>query len=150
MGDIRTVYVDATGIWWKLKWRALVEAVANVFLCLVLIAFFQVRGAIVALLISLFVCNFLYGSHLTFVHYFGIDKAGRYYLDHFQYLALGVVVCVVTYSVTSAIPSQSISFFVLRALAAAVCSCAFVVVLLFKTKRFKHAWQFVRSLKGES
>lgn len=150
MGDIRTVYVDATGIWWKLKWRALVEAFANVLLCLVLIALFQVRGAIVALLISLFVCNFLYGSHLTFVHYFGIDKAGRYYLDHFQYLALGVVVCAVTYFVASAIPSQSISFFVLRALAAAVCACGLVVVLFFKTKRFKHAWQFVRSLKDRS
>ncbi len=146
MGDMRTVYVDATGIWWKLRWRALVEAVANVVLCVVLVYFFDVRGAIAALLISLFVCNFLYGSHLTFVHYFGLDKAGRYYLDSFLYLGVGVVVCATSFALASLVPEGGVMLLLARGLLAFACSTTLVFVVFARTQRFSMARIFVEQL----
>ena len=146
MGDIRTVYVDATGIWWKLRWRALIEAASNIVLCLVLVHFFEVRGAILALLISLFVCNFLYGSHLTFVHYFGVEKARSYYLDHLLYLVLGALICALSFFFSSFVSTGGITQLLVRGLVACVCSSVLLLVVFLPTKRFADARNFLAYL----
>ena len=148
MGDMRTVYVDATGVWWKLRGRAAAETVANVVLCVVCVHIWGLGGAVGALCTSLFLFNFLYGSHLVFKLYFGIDKAKSYYIDHACYALVAVVVCAVTYLVTGMIPTESFSMLVVRGLAALLVSCGLCALLLCKTKHAARARQFVRDARG--
>ena len=98
MGDIRAVYVQAKGIWWENRFRAIAEAVLNVVLNYVLGKYWGVFGIIVATLISLFFINFCYGSHLIFKYYFVNQKIRKYYCSHAVYALVTSVACVILIS----------------------------------------------------
>ena len=143
MGDVRTVYVDATGVWWKLRWRALAEAVVNVVLCVVLTRAFGLVGALAALTISLFALNFVYGSHLVFKLYFGLEKARAYYADHALYLAVGAAVCSATYAVAALVPADTVPLLLARGALAAAVAAALLFLAFFRTKKFTQAKEFL-------
>ena len=144
MGDMRAVYVNATGIWWEQRWRALFEGIGNLVLNFTLVQFFGVAGVVMGSLISLFFLNFVYGSHLAFKFYFGLDKARLYYIDHLIYLGVGALVCVTTYAIVSFIPEGGLVMFCAKLAAAIVCAGALLLLAFFWTKRFKNAFRFVK------
>ncbi len=146
MGDIRSVYVNATGIWWKLKWRALAEAVSNLVMNIILVQILGLPGVVIATILSLFLVNFLYGSHLTFKHYFGMEYALTYYVDHFIYLGVAFVSCLLSCFAASFVPGAGLLSLLLRASVALVCSCATLLVTFGWTKRFKRALDFTRGV----
>ena len=47
MGDIRATYVQATGLWWEHRYQAIIEAVSNLVLNIVLCRFFGIYGVII-------------------------------------------------------------------------------------------------------
>ena len=148
MGDMRTVYVDATGVWWKLRWRALAETIANLVLCLVCTRLWSIQGTMVALCTSLFVFNFLYGSHLVFKLYFGLEKARDYYLDHAAYALAALIICALVYALASLVPADTWALLVLRAFVAGLCASVMATLLFYRSKQFKRALEFLRMLKA--
>lgn len=92
MGDIRSIWVDAVGLYWEIKWRAVFESVLNLVLCYVFIKLWGINGLIVGTLISLFLINFLYSSSITFKYYFGRDKLLSYYFIQIYHLIIMVVI----------------------------------------------------------
>lgn len=80
IGDIRSIWLDAAGLYWEIKWRAIWEAVLNLILSFVLIQVLGINGVLIGTIISLFTINFLYGSSITFKYYFGYDKLKSYYI----------------------------------------------------------------------
>lgn len=104
MGDMITVYVDAKGLWWHNRYRALVESGANIVLNYVLGKYFGVNGIISATLISLFLINFCYGSTLIYRNYFTEMKAGDYFGFHARCALTTVVVCSATYLICKNLP----------------------------------------------
>lgn len=144
MGDIRHVYVNATGIWWEQRWRALAEAAANLVLDCVLVQVLGVAGVIIGTLVTLLVVNFLYGSHLAFKYYFGMKGAWLYYRDHFAYLTLGAAVCATTYLVCGLVPDGNAMVLAVKALVAAGCSSALLFAVFFRSQRFKRALSYIR------
>lgn len=99
MGDIRSVYSDANGLWWENRWRALSESIANLVLNFLLGKLFGIYGIILATLISLFIINFCWGSTILYKHYFTEERVTRYYALHLLYAVVTIVVCFVTYEV---------------------------------------------------
>ena len=85
MGDVRHVYVQACGIWWENRYRAIAEALANLVLNYVLGKMFGLYGILAATLISLFVINFLWGSTIIFKYYFTEIRCSKYYKTHALY-----------------------------------------------------------------
>ena len=148
MGDMRSVYVNATGIWWELRWRALAEAIANIVLNLVLVQVLGLYGVVLATLLSLFFVNFVYGSHLVFKFYFGFDKARAYYTDHAIYLVVGIVVCAIAFAVTSLVPSGGALLLLAKALVSAVCSSVLLLAAFVWTRRFRRAFGFAKHVLG--
>ena len=59
MNNIRNQYISGTGIWWKLKWSYIVEAIANLGLNFILGKFFGITGVIVATIVTIFLFNYL-------------------------------------------------------------------------------------------
>lgn len=95
MGDIRAVYVDATGLWWKLKGRSIIEAIVNVVLNFILVQLIGLPGVIIATVLSMFVINYLWGSEVIFTHYFKNGGLRTFFIDNLKYLAV-TAVCVIT------------------------------------------------------
>lgn len=101
MGDIRALFVDAAGLWWEQRWRAIAETLANLVLNIALGWYFGVWGIVAATLISLFCINFCWGSRIVFDCYFKNGKAGEYYRDHAIYFIVMSVVVSVCYMLGS-------------------------------------------------
>ena len=91
VGDIRYVYTIATGLWYEGRYRAVLEALTNLVLNIVLGKYFGIMGVVVATLISILVINFGYGSTIIYTYYFKNKKLHVYYLYH---LYFAVVTCI--------------------------------------------------------
>ncbi len=104
MGDIRGVYSEAKGLWWENRFRAIIEAAANLILNFALGKIWGVYGIIIATLVSLFVINFLWGSSIIFKYYFTEINMLEYYVLHLLYAFVTGICCMFTYFVCSRIP----------------------------------------------
>lgn len=100
VGDVRSIYYSTTGMWWEMRYRSIVETVANLILNIVLGYLFGINGIILATVISLFLFNFLWGASIVFKNYFGLEKVKSYFLYHLKYLVITIVICIVTWMIT--------------------------------------------------
>lgn len=139
MGDVRTLYVNATGIWWELRWRSIAEAACNVALNLVLVQLIGLPGVVLGTLLSVFFVNFLYGSHLVFKFYFGSGRALPFYLDHLLYMAAVAAVSAVCLLVTGLIPEGGVALLLVRAAAAFALSALLLAGLFARGERMRGA-----------
>ena len=108
MGDIRSVYVHANGLWWENRYRSVIEALANLILNYFLGKQFGIYGIIGATLISLFVINFAWGSGIVFKYYFKGISPKEYYFLHFYYAIVTILGCAITYRVCEIIGEGNI------------------------------------------
>ncbi|MBD5336430.1 MAG: hypothetical protein HDR95_03845 [Bacteroides sp.] len=93
MGDIRSIWVDAAGLYWEIKWRAILEAGLNLVLCYIFIRIWGINGLILGTLISLFLINFLYSSSITFKYYFGYSKLFAFYSTQILHFGIMMAIC---------------------------------------------------------
>ena len=100
VGDVRSIYYSTTGMWWEMRYRSIVETVANLILNIVLGYLFGINGIILATVISLFLFNFLWGASIVFKNYFGLGKLKSYFLYHLKYFVITIVICSVTWMIT--------------------------------------------------
>ena len=97
MGDIRSIWVDAVGLYWEIKWRAVLEAALNLVLNFIFIQLWGVNGLIIGTSISLFLINFIYSSSITFKYYFGYERLMPYYLVQMGHFAVMLGLCGLAY-----------------------------------------------------
>lgn len=112
MGDIRSVYVQAKGIWWENRFRALAEAFINITLNYFLGKRFGLNGIIIATLISLFFINFCYGSRLIYKYYFTRQRASDYFIFHGKCALVTGFACAITYYCCNIIPDTIWGFLI--------------------------------------
>lgn len=99
IGDIKSNYTTARGLWWRMKYRSIAETVVNLALNIVLGMLFGINGIIIATAISLISCNFLWGASILFDDYFGKKALKHYFFYHIKYMFITAVFGAVTYFV---------------------------------------------------
>lgn len=120
-GDMRSIYSSANGLWWKYRYRSLAETVANLILNFVLGKFFGVYGILLATIITIFVCSFLWGSRIVFKYYFQLSRLKEYYGYHMKYALVTFSLCILTYGICSLIScSNTFGILFLRMVVCAV------------------------------
>lgn len=93
MSDIRSIWVDAVGLYWEIRWRAILEAFLNIAFGYLFVRMWGINGLIAGAITSLFLVNFIYSSSITFKYYFGNKKLISYYLTQIGHLCLMMVIC---------------------------------------------------------
>lgn len=96
IGDIRSLYVNATGIWWELRYRAILESASNILLNYFLGKRMGLPGILLATIISLVLFNILYGSPFLFRLYFKEQRVTDYFGQQAVYLVAAAACCAVT------------------------------------------------------
>ena len=133
-GDMRWIYHQGAGLWWKARYIVIAEIVCNVVLNILLAKYWGVLGIIVATLLSLFFINFIGGAWILFKEYFQNGKLHEFFADQAKYFlvttSVGVVCfCVCeTITVGTGIPNRGVEtlYLLLRLLI-----CTVVTVLLY-------------------
>lgn len=97
MGDVRSTYYNASGLWWEGRYRSLAEAISNIILNIALGKLWGLTGIIIATLFSIIVINFGYGSTIIHRYYFKGISSVRFYMEHLYYAIVTAVVVFVCY-----------------------------------------------------
>ena len=139
MGVIRGVYSDAAGLWWENRYRAIAESLANIILNYVLGKYFGVAGIIIATLASLLVINFGLGSQIVFKHYFKNGKLKEYFKYHGIYALVTLIVCSVTYFMTSILTLDGILGLVVRFVICCIVPNILYVAIYYRTRNYSNA-----------
>ena len=146
MNDVRTIYGDAKGLWFEERYRAIIEALSNLVLNIILGSLFGIYGIILGTLIPLFLVNFVYGSTIIFKHYFVNQKISLYYLRHLLYLGVTFIVCIITYLGCSMIKLDGIIGLLIKMIICLILPNILYLIIYFRTNTFKESLGIIKRI----
>lgn len=76
--NIIGIYYDAAGLWWKGRFKGLIEVFFHILLTILLSKYYGVIGTLIAAIISILLIGFPLTSFFTYKHYY--MKSGRTYI----------------------------------------------------------------------
>ena len=148
MGDIRSVYSNAAGLFWENRYRTIIEAILNVVLNYLFVIKWGTWGILMATIITLFILGFLGSTFVVFKYYF-IDGMKDYLLSQAMYLGVTVFTAFVTYFCCTKILNVSVlTELLLRLVICLVIPPFCFFILLFKSREVREArhwfWSMVK------
>lgn len=83
------IFIDVNGLFWQIKWRALIEAVVNIILSILFVKVLKLglSGIILAILLCNIFVNFWWEPYVVF-HSFFYKNMTYYYYANFKYVAV--------------------------------------------------------------
>ncbi len=114
MNNMRNQYISGTGIWWKLKWSYVFEALANLLLNFILGKFFGITGVILATIITIVIFNYFQRNHTLFKTYFKHQSIAKFYTQQFYYLLLTTIGLGLSYFICESLPIDGVLDIVVR------------------------------------
>lgn len=104
LGDMRLMYTSASGLWWEHRYRSITETIGNLILNICLGKLFGVYGIITATIITMFVCNYLWGASITFKCYFNASYLKQYFIYQAKYSCVTFAIGTITLFVCGIVP----------------------------------------------
>lgn len=137
MGDVMSQYVEANGIFWEMRFRALLESFTNIVLNVVLGNVLGIFGIVLATIISMFTLNFLYSPSILYKNYFKNRKLHLYYLNSLFYLVVTLLVCTIVVLVCKRVAFLGWIGFIAKGLVAFVSTNILYLIIYGKYKYYK-------------
>ena len=146
MNNIRNQYISGTGIWWKMKYSNIAEAVGNVVLNIVLGKLFGITGIILATIITIVLFNFLWRTVILFQTYFKGVSLSEFLKNHLLWSLCVAAAAVITWKLCGLIHTSTILQLFVNGVISAIVPNVILILLLGKTKQFQSAKQFVMAM----
>lgn len=137
--NIRNQYINGIGMWWKLKFSYILEALANLLLNLILGKIFGISGVLFATIFTIFTFNYLYRTHMLFTTYFNRQEEIKYTLDQISYAVVCVLSCVITWMLCSYINLDGIFALIIYGCFAVLISASIFYLFYCWTDLFKQS-----------
>lgn len=145
MGDMKTLYSTANGLWWQHRYRSIAETILNIVLNITLGLWLGVNGVVLATIISLFVCNFLWASSIIFGSYFKENRLQDYFRYHLLYAMITAIVASITYLVSERIPiANGLLSLLIRAVVCATIPSLLYFMIYSRTHIFKKSISLIK------
>lgn len=145
LGDVRSQYSAATGLFWQNRHYVLTEAVMNIVLNYFLGKWLGVRGIILATWLTIFFINFLWGASVIYKYYFTNFNVLYYYKKQLWYLFVIAVVALITYYLSSFISINLYSDFILILLLCIVLPNLLLYLFYRKSSEFADSILFLKN-----
>ena len=139
LGDMRTMYSTTNGLWWHHRYRSIAETILNLVLNITLGYFWGVRGIIMATMISLLVCNFIWGTQITIKMAFGEKYIKPYYIYHAKYGIVSIIICIITFLLCNMMPEiGAVTDLIIRIILCMVVPGILYVGIYYRNENFKY------------
>lgn len=146
LGDMKGAYVDAAGVWWVQRYRAIVETVSNVVLNILLVNTLGVYGVVLSSIVSHFALNFIWGSYLLFKHYFeNMSFFFDFIKNQILYLVIAALICFIALNICALIPLDGLVGLFAKGVVSASISALLSVAIFGRAERFKDAVTFLKN-----
>lgn len=149
IGDIIESYSGAAGLWWENRRRSAGEAITNLVLNIAFGYFFGVFGIVLATIITLFLCNFIWKLFILFKYYFKEYSPWKYLKTYLGYIGALVISGSITLFICSLIDVNDFYNLILRGMICIILPNAIMYALHRKNKRFTEAAVFVSEIVKE-
>ena len=142
-GDMWSVYGEALGLWWNMRYVSVAEAIANVVLNVVLSRWLGVGGVVLASLITLVTLSFVPCPCILWKSYFKGYKVRKFFCAHGLWLLTALPGCALCFVLCAQLPDGLLGL-VLRG---AVCVAVYPLLwwlIWRRSERFSDAAAWVR------
>lgn len=119
------LYKEAGGIFWKDRYRTLIEAATNLIVSIPLTIKYGLTGTLLGTTISMIAFSFWYEAYLVYKNIF-VSDFKDYIMQQFIYAVITFIVGTVSFKVTSIIPCSSIGWFMGKAIL-----CCLILSILY-------------------
>lgn len=151
MNNIRNQFISGTGIWWKLKYPNIAEAAGNIILNLVLGKLFGVTGILLATIITIVGCNFLWRTVILFRNYFSGMSLKEFLRNHAYWIAVTLVTAGVTWKLCSFVTLPAVAQLFVNGVICVIVPNGLLFLMYHRTKQFENAkafaWNLLKGLK---
>lgn len=144
IGDVRSVYYVACGLWWEGRYRSILEATSNIILNIILGKYFGVNGIIIATLFSIIVINFGYGSSIIYKNYFIGISALAFYRFQMINAVVTAIIWGLCYWINSFNPLAGIIGIASRIIICFVVTNVLLFLVYHKSELFSDSLEFVK------
>jgi O-antigen/teichoic acid export membrane protein len=138
-------FTSAYGLYWFTRYKAIIETVVLLVLCVVLVVDFDIAGVVIAGIITTLAISTVYEGYMLFKH--GLKSSSRWYFLRFAlYVGVTAVLGAGAYGICWVIPlGGALGFLVKGAVALAVSGGGFAL-LFGRTPEFRECTALVRRL----
>jgi O-antigen/teichoic acid export membrane protein len=138
-------FIQAYGLYWQTRWKAIIESVVLVSLCLILVVEYQIAGVVIAGLISTLLVSTTYEGFMLFKH--GLKQSCRWYFLRFiLYFAVAFVLGVVAYALCLLVPVDGVGEFFAKGLISLLVAAGGFTAVFFRTSEFHEFVDIIRRL----
>lgn len=141
-GDILSVYIQATGMWWEMRYRSIAETISNVILNYLLGKMWGIQGIIIATMISMIVFGVYMSSSVFFLKYFGREKFYDFIVDYVKYIVAAVFVGAITFLLCHNV-NYSVCGFFMRSIICLFIPNVLFYILYHRTRIYKISMNWI-------
>lgn len=87
-GDIKSVYMNAKGLWWENRYRTILESIFNLVFSWVFIHWMGVLGAVIGPMLSLFIFNFGMSTTIMYKYCFPHFPLSDFFKQYLIYIII--------------------------------------------------------------
>lgn len=150
LAQVRSVYSEASGLWWEFRYITIAEMVTNLALNFGLGFLLGVNGVLIATIITAFFSSFIGITLLVYKKMFD-ESPKQYYINNLVYFVLTVILISVIYRILSAIDINTWLKFCGVGVTCVVCSLvSFVSIYGCIGKYRKYIVQVLKKRKKEN
>lgn len=136
VGDVLAVYREAAGVWWKDKYRPVIEAFSNLFLNIVLVKYWGLCGVLLSSILTITFINLPWSAHIIFRDFF--RQTEYLYYKEFLLNAMNVLfIGLFTYFICQNVGSAGISTIIIRGVVCLIVPNLIYLVVYFRRCEFK-------------
>lgn len=146
IGDIRSTYSSAAGLWWENRHRAIIEVIVNIVLNYAFVRLWGVYGIIIATIIPILTINNTVGMRILNTHYFKKERGTvEFFLKNLIYFVTTLIAGIITWVVCRFTPDNIVGLLV-KGVICVIIPNAIYLLFYRKYGDFKNAkkWMFAR------
>ncbi len=148
MGDIRAQYSAAAGLWWEGRYYVAAETIGNFFLNWLFVKYFGIAGIIAATLVTILICNFIWGSQIVFRYYFKTISSKQFFINHLKHIIITFLAGSITWGLNVHLIKSSNMFATLfgRGVMCILIPNIIFIVFYKNTKLFRESTRLIKRL----
>lgn len=148
LAQIRSVYSEASGIWWEFRYFTIGEMVANLVLNIILGKFWGADGILLATIITATISSFICITYISIKKIFEKSPT-QYYMNNIIYVATTVLGAIFVSVILKNIKGENIAGFVAKGFVCAVVAVIYLLLIYSRMGLFKgYLYQVVKRRKG--
>lgn len=145
MNNIRNLYFNGNGLWKLGSKSYILESLLNLCLNIVLGKLFGITGVIVATILTMFFCSFLWRSQILFQRYFQ-KSPKQYYIMHGKMIVLSVCVLTTCFYLCKVIDYDGVFGFISRTIICLIIPNISMFMYLRKNRMFKEGMRQIMAV----